>query len=154
MANLERRGLATEEAFLIASRRIGSSSQLGTEFGKVNVRSLWLNRILWMLIGIQAFAVIHSLASIANTGTFVLVARLFGSMLNSPAAAWCLALCAGLIRLLVIAALLVTGWRLMLHSARRHFSLDTSGDHAQVPPGDFVGNMSCHFIIAWISARV
>ena len=46
------RGLSAEEAFLIAARRIGKDNSLETEFGKVNGKSIWLERVLWMLIGI------------------------------------------------------------------------------------------------------
>jgi hypothetical protein len=53
---LQTRGLSAEEAFFIATRRIGKGGALEMEFAKVNRRALWLDRILWMLIGVQVWA--------------------------------------------------------------------------------------------------
>jgi hypothetical protein len=52
---LEIKGLGTEEAFLIATRRMGSSRELEREFGKANPRRLWLDRGLWLLLGFIVF---------------------------------------------------------------------------------------------------
>lgn len=54
-AMLQSRGLSAEEAFMIAARRTGESELLATEFAKVNVRAVWLDRFLWMLIGVQVW---------------------------------------------------------------------------------------------------
>ena len=60
---LQSRGLASDEAFIIASRRIGKNGSLATEFAKVNSRALLIDRALWMLVGVQlwqfAFGIIH-----------------------------------------------------------------------------------------------
>jgi hypothetical protein len=61
---LQTKGLSDEEAFLIASRRLGSSTALGCEFAKVNAREVWLGRLLWMVIGIQAWAVFGHLSGV------------------------------------------------------------------------------------------
>src|SRR6185369_11294317 len=50
---LEAHGLSTEEAFLIATRRIGQGAALESEFGKINGRTIWIDRILWLLLGTQ-----------------------------------------------------------------------------------------------------
>jgi hypothetical protein len=55
--------LSAEEAFLIATRRIGPSRQLEAEFGKLNRGNLWLGRAMWMLIGIQVWPTIDRLMS-------------------------------------------------------------------------------------------
>src|SRR5882724_1033998 len=63
IATLQTTGLSGEEAFVIASRRIGKAQQLEIEFGKVNAKSVWLDRLLWMLIGIQAWMAISVFCS-------------------------------------------------------------------------------------------
>src|SRR6478672_6709514 len=48
---LEARGLSAEEAFSIAIRRIGPAPALAAEFGIINGSSVWIDRMLWLLIG-------------------------------------------------------------------------------------------------------
>jgi hypothetical protein len=68
VARLQTGELSVEESFLIASRRIGGTQQLETEFGKLNRNSIWLDRLLWMLIGIQAWTIATgSIGSITST---------------------------------------------------------------------------------------
>jgi hypothetical protein len=55
VVKLESGGLSAEEAFLIASRRIGGGQQLAAEFGKLNGKIVWMDRLLWMLVGVQAW---------------------------------------------------------------------------------------------------
>lgn len=45
------KGHAEEEAFEIATRRLGSHRELACEFGKMNSREIWLDRALWFLVG-------------------------------------------------------------------------------------------------------
>jgi hypothetical protein len=73
IAALESRGLSAAEAFLIATRRIGKGTSLGMEFGKVNGTVVWLDRILWMLIGVQVWGFISG-----ATGLIASNALLFG----------------------------------------------------------------------------
>jgi len=63
IAALQKSGLSNAEAFLIASQRIGSARQLEVEFGKLNGRSLWTDRLLWVLIGIQVWMAISVFCS-------------------------------------------------------------------------------------------
>ena len=58
--------LTDEEIFLIATRRIGGVCALESEFAKVNAREVWLNRALWMLLGIQLWFVLGGLALIVS----------------------------------------------------------------------------------------
>ena len=44
-------GLATEEAFLVATRRLGSEADLQREFDKAGGLSRWRSRLLWMSVG-------------------------------------------------------------------------------------------------------
>jgi hypothetical protein len=55
VGQLELKGLSTEEAFLIATRRAGDSVQLAAEFTKVNRSHIWGSRLLWMLVGLLVF---------------------------------------------------------------------------------------------------
>jgi hypothetical protein len=50
-ADLTAKGLNDEEAFLIATRRLGEHCSLGREFGKVNGSHIWTRRAFWMLAG-------------------------------------------------------------------------------------------------------
>ncbi len=49
---LKAQGLTDEEAFLIAIRRTGQQEQLAAEFATINGSSVWLERLVWMAIGI------------------------------------------------------------------------------------------------------
>lgn len=60
IAILQAKGLSAEEAFWVASRRAGNEKQLEAEFGKVNGRSVWLDRVFWMLIGWLIWNVVSS----------------------------------------------------------------------------------------------
>ena len=71
VAKLETGHLSAEEAFLIASRRIGAGQRLELEFGKLNRNIIWLDHLLWMLIGVQAWIFVTLLSSIpANLMAF------------------------------------------------------------------------------------
>ena len=72
IATLQTAGLSGEEAFAIAGRRIGAAQQLETEFGKVNATSVWLDRLLWMLIGIQAWTIVFGLIRAVSSNLYVL----------------------------------------------------------------------------------
>ena len=64
---LRAQGLGAEEAFTVALRRLGSRSELETEFAKVNPQLVWADRAVWMLGGLLATDAIAALvAPIAN----------------------------------------------------------------------------------------
>src|SRR5881628_473912 len=54
--------LTPAEAFLIATRRLGGRAELEREFGKANVRDLWLDRCLWMILGLLLWFFIYRLS--------------------------------------------------------------------------------------------
>jgi hypothetical protein len=60
---LQAHGLSATEAFRLAAKRIGGNGALETEFGKVNGPAIWLDRILWMLIGFQIWMIVSPLCS-------------------------------------------------------------------------------------------
>ena len=51
---LHERGLSVEEAFVVATRRLGSERQLAEEFGKANPQRVWTERAMWMVAGLLA----------------------------------------------------------------------------------------------------
>jgi len=64
--NLQARGLSLEEAFLVARQRLGPPPELQQEFGKLNGRRVWLDRAVWMLLGVMAVSWLNWSANIAS----------------------------------------------------------------------------------------
>jgi hypothetical protein len=63
VAAFQGKALSEEEAFLVATRRIGGVPALEPEFAKVNGKEVWMNRLLWMLVGAQLWPLVCSCAS-------------------------------------------------------------------------------------------
>jgi hypothetical protein len=99
VAGLARAGLTEEEAFLLATRRLGRVDLLGEEFGKVNGPSIWLNRSCWMAAGALGYLA----ASVAASAASRLV--LTGSLLVGlhPYVAGALVISAHLVMLVAVA---------------------------------------------------
>jgi hypothetical protein len=72
IATLQTRGLSESEAFLIASGRIGVGRQLEDEFEKVNRNGIWLERLLWMLIGVQSWSLVTGIAGFVTQNLLLL----------------------------------------------------------------------------------
>jgi len=68
IATLQAGGLSPDEGFLIATRRIGSEEFLKSEFGKANRHGVWLERALWMLIGIQFWSSVSGTIASSTRG--------------------------------------------------------------------------------------
>ena len=49
--------LSEQEAFLVATHRLGDTDSLAAEFAKVNTSILWRNRLFWMLAGLLSYFV-------------------------------------------------------------------------------------------------
>jgi hypothetical protein len=77
ISRLQATGLATDESFLIATRRVGHSGALAKEFGKLNRTVVWLQRVLWMLVGIQVW---HVASGIAGFGRNALAISIQGAI--------------------------------------------------------------------------
>jgi hypothetical protein len=105
-ASLQTGGLSAEEAFLIATRRIGKSQQLESEFGKLNRNSIWLGRILWMLIGLQLWPLVEGLVSGTVGYVFELGWRKVSQSPIAGGAAWPILFA----MLFQLPALLVAAW--------------------------------------------
>lgn len=107
IANLMQRGLMADEAFIIATRRVGNNTVLGREFGKINAPGIWLNRALWMLVGVQAFGCIGSLLH-AVTLAATVGCRPLGNMPSMYTGSLF-----AIVHLSTFALALVAGWRLL-----------------------------------------
>jgi hypothetical protein len=71
--------LSQQEAFLVATHRLGDPDSLATEFAKVNTSILWRKRLFWAGAGILSYIVAAYIAGCASAG-FVLLARFVGVM--------------------------------------------------------------------------
>lgn len=60
-ANLQCNGLTSEEAFLIAKRRLGSAPELEAEFKKVHNICPWINGALAMIICLQLWSLFRTI---------------------------------------------------------------------------------------------
>jgi len=132
---LESKGLSPEEAFVLATRRLGPPGPIEAEFAKVNPTGVWLHRVLWMLVGVQAWALIQGVSSLAAN------AALFGGVtLAGPGfAPKSLTLPSALVpggfflvaQLVTIMVLIGLAWLFLQSSGRKQAS--TSGRAVRVP---------------------
>ena len=67
VGDLISKGLRQEEAFLIATHRVGGPGSVGLEYGKVNGGYIWRRRLFWMLAGYLFFQVCQlTVAAVAS----------------------------------------------------------------------------------------
>jgi hypothetical protein len=110
MDALHARGLSAQEAFMIATRRLGSERQLSDEFGKANPQRVWTERAMWMVAGVLAALALS--AAIAPFKGIVLNFAIW-SGISSPLA-WALHYLTGCF--LWAGAVTVAYWVLSRHS--------------------------------------
>jgi hypothetical protein len=67
MARLQGAGLSPQEAFLVASRRLGTRRELEREFGKVNEKRIWVDRAVWMVAGLLGFNVLAWMMTLSSS---------------------------------------------------------------------------------------
>ncbi len=72
-ASLQTRGLSALEAFWVAKSRLGKNEELSCEFAKVNAGQIWLERVLWALIGSLFIPAINVLASVLSNAAGLLL---------------------------------------------------------------------------------
>lgn len=73
-------GLSTDEAFLIATKRLGSASTLNKEFEKGSGFSRWRPRVLWMSMGCMSLLLLLALKNLILMPVLALgVSRGFGT---------------------------------------------------------------------------
>lgn len=79
MAALTSRGLDPEEAFVVATHRVGAPAAVEREFAKVNESHLWSQRVFWMAAGALGYTVgglvIAALASVSQVAVSLAGAR-------------------------------------------------------------------------------
>ena len=78
VATLQGRGLSADEAFLIATRRMGANGVLAAEFGKVNQSAVWIDRFLWILVAFQVWRIISSASVFTTVAAAVLAMNING----------------------------------------------------------------------------
>jgi uncharacterized membrane protein YbhN (UPF0104 family) len=111
VTHLMQRGLAADEAFLVATRRVGGGPMLSREFSKMNAKEIWMNRALWMLVGIQVLGLVHSLVYIITEGTVLGLKPVMTPDNGSSTELYGILL--GLVHMIVFAVVLTFGWRLL-----------------------------------------
>lgn len=118
---LEGKGLSTEEAFVLATRRLGPTKPIEAEFAKVNASGVWLHRVLWMLIGVQAWALIQGVSSFAANA--VLTGSVAMTGLNEESGSIYSTLVPGsaflITQLSVVVVIMVAAWWAVAKSSRR-----------------------------------
>jgi hypothetical protein len=113
---LQDRGLTEEEAFLLAARRLGHPAGLEPEFAKVNRGQVWLNRLLWMLVGIQVWGLMNTISYVVDTAVLGGLAGFgyhFPRAYPLPAGSVFAAALFGLTNLLVLAVCVAACWWLV-----------------------------------------
>lgn len=79
VAKLTSQGLSEEEAFLVATHRIGKPTTIGSEYGKINGYHIWSQRLFWMLAGFIFFSVAQLAISTAASLGLTLAALVSGN---------------------------------------------------------------------------
>jgi hypothetical protein len=63
MTRLAEAGLSSEEAFIVAARRLGRTDLLNGEYAKINAPRVWMHRSHWMAVGIFLYLVAAAAAA-------------------------------------------------------------------------------------------
>ena len=71
MDHLQDSGLSLDEAFLVAVKRTGSTSELDQQYGLANPGRIWLTRATWMLCGILLYWVMGSINGILSSASML-----------------------------------------------------------------------------------
>lgn len=117
IAVLQTHGLSAEESFMVATKRIGKEDSLQAEFGKVNGGTVWLDRTLWMLIGIQVWGFVSGLVGSISGGAVTL--GLIGGNFDFAAHGQTLpVLLYALVHLLAVAGSLAICWWLIVRKGQ------------------------------------
>ena len=64
VAQLEAAGMRPEAAFAVATRQLGDRQRVATEFAKINPHRVWLERAVWMGLGVFLLTVVERLAAV------------------------------------------------------------------------------------------
>jgi hypothetical protein len=115
IASWQTRGLSEYEAFFVASQRIGAGRQLEAEFEKVNRETMWLERLLWMLIGVQTWMLVNSAAGILTENLMLMGGK---SPWRGQGIAFPISV-VSIVRLLLVVAAASFCWRLIVQKSDR-----------------------------------
>ncbi len=64
IASQQAKGHSEEDAFALASYRLGQANHLEEEYAKAHQERLWFERILWMLLGAQLFSFLTQISGV------------------------------------------------------------------------------------------
>ena len=117
VAVLQTCGLSAEEAFLIATRRIGKGGSLETEFSKVNGTAVWLDRFFWMVIGYQVWVFLSGTIAMLSRGALFFGLNGVGYNFKAHGHGW-LAVTYALVQLAGFAGSLALCWWLFRRKAQ------------------------------------
>jgi hypothetical protein len=106
MAPLTASGLDREEAFIIATRRVGAPAAVGHEFAKVNGTHVWSQRAFWLVAGALGYVVCRMVIG-ASASIGVLLVALAGGRGSSMGYTAVALTCAGWL----LVAAMVYRWR-------------------------------------------
>jgi hypothetical protein len=118
VAGLQSRGLSMSEAFQIATRRVGTVAGLEAEFGKMNERAVWLDRVFWMLIGYQVWSCISGMVHAITNNACIFGLNSFGYSFR-PGFSWPVMILLTLAYLAGFAGSLALSWWLFREKGRR-----------------------------------
>lgn len=77
VSELVGKGLSEQEAFSVATHRLGDAKALHQEFGKVNGGDIWRKRLIWMLGGYFLISLIFKFSDAVSSFSAIFVARVF-----------------------------------------------------------------------------
>jgi hypothetical protein len=64
VAQLEAAGMKVEAAFSVAAKQLGDRQRVASEFAKINPQRVWLERAIWMGLGVVLLTVVERLAAV------------------------------------------------------------------------------------------
>lgn len=100
---LQSKGLALEDSFLIATRRLGQHRLIEREFRKANLPRVWMDRSLWMIVGLLFYAAVGWCSYLGSNAML----RLAGAASTNPHTLGFLLVCTEWV---VIAAAIIAFW--------------------------------------------
>jgi hypothetical protein len=112
IASLRAAGNSEEDAFALASYRLGQANQLDEEYAKTHREGVWFERILWMLLGAQLFSFLTQISGvIRGLLTVPQVIAENGVVERDPFVAWGYVLWIG--QYFILAGLLIAALKLL-----------------------------------------
>lgn len=119
VAQLVVTGLTEEEAFLVATHRLGTPPALSAEFSKINPGLVWARRLFWMLAGYIAVSLILTL--VFSVLQWISTGVMVSGLVTSPAVRLALRIAAlgALAAPLLVLALVPDGRRCLVGMADR-----------------------------------